>query len=172
MSVDDFLRDLHILEGGYTVDKGGPTEFGITQSTYDDYCSRYGLPSKNVRTLGWSDVRDFYDRGYITPLRLIELPYALAFVLFQWAVDHEGYGNHGQVVRDFQVCCGAEPDGIIGPETIAAANAILPMKLASCVLSRQEAWYKRDSFSHPDDPIRGWIRRIEKTREIVGLPNP
>ncbi len=52
-------------EGGYSnhkEDKGGATNFGVTQRTYDDYCRRNNLTPKNVKDLTKDEtVQIYYD---------------------------------------------------------------------------------------------------------------
>lgn len=169
MTGSDLLKNLAILEGRYTVDDGGPTECGITQSAWNTWCTFAHRAPKSVATLTPQDVSDFYLFGYIGPLLLANLPDGVDFCLFQWAVNHEFFGGTGPAVRDLQICVGASPDRVMGPETVADANAMDRIKLMECLLARQEAWYQADAKTNPDAPLIGWENRIEKVREIVGL---
>ena len=55
MSIENFERALEFVfpsEGGYVnnkYDRGGATNMGITQNTYDAYRQRQGLQSEDVR---------------------------------------------------------------------------------------------------------------------------
>lgn len=170
MTFTQALKGLEELEGGWTVDAGGPTECGITQSAWDQYCSSRNLPGSPVRTLSRSQITDFYWFGYWQPLLCDQLPDGVDFVLFQWAVNHEPAGDRGGSVKSLQVCCGVEPDGVMGQETVVAAR-IFPdsRKLMSCILARQESWYEADARENPDAPLVGWQSRISKTKTILGL---
>lgn len=54
-------------EGGYSNhkdDKGGKTNFGIAQATYDDYCRRHNLPYKSVQYLNKQETIQIYYNDY------------------------------------------------------------------------------------------------------------
>ncbi len=165
--------NLDILEGRFTVDNGGPTESGITQYAWDAYRDASGLPRSPVSSITPDEELAFYETGYWAPLlcdKLEALQEGLGFVLFQWALNHEGEGNHGGAVMSIQICCGVPPDGIMGPETLLAASQIYDKKkLMACILGRQEGWYKEEAAKWADAPLVGWEGRIEKVRQIVKL---
>ncbi|MHB8372208.1 MAG: glycosyl hydrolase 108 family protein [Thermoplasmataceae archaeon] len=165
--------NLDILEGRFTVDNGGPTESGITQSAWDAYCDSKGEVRSPVSSLSPEDELAFYGEGYWNPLmcdKLEALQEGLGFVLFQWALNHEGAGNHGGAVMSLQVCCGIPPDGVMGPTTLLVASQVYDKKkLMACILGRQEGWYKDEAAKCADAPLLGWEGRIKKVRGIVGL---
>lgn len=164
------LRYLGMLEGDYTVDDGGPTLCGVTQTAWDQYCQQKGMTSVPVRTLTNAQVADFYWFSYWKPLCLDEIPDGLDFVVFQWAINHEGAGDAGQAVRDLQICAGANPDGIMGPMTVKCVQTFaFPLKLASCVLDRQEAWYKEAASKNPALPLDGWLNRVRRCRAFLKM---
>ncbi len=170
MNLSEALRNLALLEGRYTVDDGGPTESGITQEAYDQYCTDMGLPSTPVQDLTQIQISNFYQVNYWDPLMCDKLQNGVDFVLFQWALNHEGAGDRGGSVKTIQICSGVVPDGIMGSETVTAANHINSMKLMACMLSRQEAWYRNEHKKDPSMPLDGWLNRIKKVKRIVGLP--
>ena len=170
MTFEKALRGLMILEGGFTVDDGGPTEVGITQSAWDGWCQKIGQPSSPIESLSQEDIQTFYRNAYWTPLLCPQLPDGVDFCLFQWAINHEYFGGDGPAVRDLQMCCGTTPDGCMGPETAGAACGMDRVKLMQCLLGRQEAWYKNDAKVNADAPLVGWENRVDRTRKFVGLP--
>src|SRR5579883_2004486 len=52
---EDFVKDVLMrIEGGYSDDpddRGGATDFGVTQSTYDDYRDHHKLPRQPVKLI-------------------------------------------------------------------------------------------------------------------------
>lgn len=55
------------FEGGYSNDKddrGGATNFGITQSTYNSWCKRNGQAPKDVRNITKDEVKEIYYKDY------------------------------------------------------------------------------------------------------------
>lgn len=54
-------------EGGYSndkVDRGGPSNHGVTQKTYNSWCRRNGLTTKDVKNITEQEVRDIYYNDY------------------------------------------------------------------------------------------------------------
>ena len=167
MTFEEALKGLRYLEGGFVIDDGGPTEAGITQTTYDGFCQQHGLTVTPVNQMTPQLIAEFYRLAYWEPLLCDQLPDKVDFVLFQWAVNHDGPGNAGGAVESIQICSGAEPDGIMGPETVRVANNMDPAKLCSCILSRQDGWYEADSLKNPDAPLRGWRDRVDRVRSFI-----
>lgn len=61
------LQFLFPSEGGYINDKddkGGPTNMGVTQSTYNAYRKRKGLPVKDVKYITKSEAVNLYYEDY------------------------------------------------------------------------------------------------------------
>ena len=173
MDLQTALRNLSLLEGGFTVDNGGATECGITQEAWDAYSDKLGICRSPVRSITPTEEEDFYRESYWGPLlcdQLEALQEGLGFVLFQWALNHEGAGDRGGAVMSLQVCCGIPPDGVMGTETLkAVAQVYDKRRLMACILGRQEGWYQEAATKNPALPLDGWERRVRKTREIVGL---
>lgn len=112
-------------EGGYTDDPGDPgnwtggaigvgsllgTKYGISAAAY---------PTMDIPNLTVAEAQMLYARDYWTPIRGDRLTSALAMVVFDGAVT-SGVAQSGQWL---QVVLGVTMDGVIGPETLAAAGA-------------------------------------------------
>lgn len=69
MTDDDLLDRLIAREGGYVdhpFDKGGPTNFGITQTTLSRWRGRHCTPDE-VKTLSEREAREIYRQWYLAP---------------------------------------------------------------------------------------------------------
>lgn len=70
MSYKNFEKALEFLfpsEGGYNNDKddmGGPTNMGVTQSTYNSYRKKHNLPYKNVINITRGEAKQIYYEDY------------------------------------------------------------------------------------------------------------
>ena len=70
MSKETFKKALNFLypsEGGYSNnknDKGGPTNMGVTQATYNYYCKKHNLPAKNVKYITRDEATKVYYDEY------------------------------------------------------------------------------------------------------------
>lgn len=82
----------HVLtfEGGYSdhpLDKGGATNFGVTQGTYDRWRAAQGLPAQPVKVITRAEVEAIYWANYWLKAGCDQLAPALAFVVFDSAVN-------------------------------------------------------------------------------------
>lgn len=147
-------------EGGYTndpADPGGETIFGISRRAHPEAWAS-GPPSIE-------DARGIYHRVYWEPLSCPELPWPLALVLFDAAVN---CGKHGAVqmlqkaLNDFESA--GRPllavDGILGPRTKASVLA----KQAG-IVARRLIHHRQGHYVHlarhagGKKFLRGWFRR-------------
>lgn len=83
----------HVLnyEGGFVDhprDPGGATNKGITQVTYDSWRRGKGLDPRSVRLIEQLEVEQIYFEQYWLRVGAHQLPPALAFVVFDAAVNH------------------------------------------------------------------------------------
>ncbi len=93
---DTAMKYLLKAEGGYSnnkYDKGGATNFGITQKTYDLYRKKRGLVIQPVINITKQEAYEIYYSEYwvLSGADKIE-NFSLALVLFDSAVNH-GLGN-------------------------------------------------------------------------------
>lgn len=160
---DNFSRCLaYVLksEGGYVnnpADKGGPTNYGITQAVYDEYRKSHGLPLQSVEDISGIEVEAIYLLKYWEPIQGDSLPSGVDYCTFDYAV------NSGIVraVRALQKAVGVDVDGIVGPQTIAAANAAPDVIDAIC--DARLAFLK--GLSNWKVFGRGWSKRVSDVRK-------
>ncbi len=77
-------------EGGFVdnpADRGGPTNQGITQKTYDAYRKQQGLSSQDVRKLSVAERDWIYRRNYWDACKCDSKPPKLAIACFDFAVN-------------------------------------------------------------------------------------
>lgn len=140
-------------------DRGGPTKFGITQSSWDDYrLTRPALPV-SVRDIDRMDAERFYLNEYIKPLEWLEAE-RLHALMVDCAVNH---GKH-RAVSWLQEIVGVKVDGIDGERTIRATKLWSPRELYAALLRRRFNFYAEIASDQlPADPdlpnLRGWISR-------------
>jgi lysozyme family protein len=109
-------------EGGFANhpdDPGGATMRGVTQRTYDAWRKSAGLPSQSVERIGESELQAFYRSGYWDKVCGDDLPPGVDLAVFDLAVN-SGPMRAAKMLQDV---VDAEPDGIIGPATLAAVKA-------------------------------------------------
>lgn len=143
-------------EGGYVFhpeDPGGETKYGISKRAY---------PHVDIARLTLDDARAIYRRDYWEPARCHELPDALALQVFDAAV------NHGvrSAAKMLQSAVGADVDGVIGPQTMAAAWRTNPVRAAIRFnAARLEFYTTLPTFASFG---RGWTRRVAANLREIG----
>lgn len=172
-----FARSLEMLlrhEGGYVdhpLDKGGPTNKGVTKAVYDSYRAAKGLPAGDVRDLKDDELKEIYYEGYWRPARCNEMPSeAMAALMFDAAVNH----GPKRAVRLLQQGAGmpvAKCDGVWGNETkrfVTAAAARAVELVDACLLAR-ERFYREIVRLNPSQAafIKGWMNRVAGLRAYV-----
>lgn len=135
-------------EGGYVNhpdDPGGETNFGISKRSY---------PGEDIAGMTLDRAKVIYFRDYWLKAGCDKLPHPVDFLQFDAAV------NSGVVIANMwlQRAVGTAEDGVLGPITLAAVEALHPYELAARVssirlnfMTRLSTW---SSFG------RGWARRI------------
>lgn len=142
-------------EGGYVnhpKDPGGETRFGITKRSY---------PHLNIRDLTLDDARAIYRRDFWDRLQCDALPLAARFQVFDAAVN-SGPGN---AVRWLQAAAGVAQDGLIGPATRQAVDAMHPAALVARFNAARLLFMT--SLSTWPTFSRGWARRIAANLQEV-----
>lgn len=134
-------------EGGYVNDPhdpGGETNFGISKRRY---------PDEDIKNLTVERAGALYRRDYWDANRCGELPAHMALAVFDAAV------NGGAPIRWLQHAVGASVDGVIGPRTIAAANACRdkPRAVRDMLAARLMRLVSLDGWHRYG---LGWSRRI------------
>ncbi|EIF32518.1 putative secretion activating protein [Burkholderia sp. Ch1-1] len=119
-SFDDAFDALIGNEGGYSnnpADPGGETMWGVTARVAR--ASGYPGPMKDLPR---DTAKAIAKKLYWDPLRLDELDARVAFQIF------DANYNGGHPVIWMQGAAGAKVDGLIGPATIAAVQAVDPLR--------------------------------------------
>ena len=140
-------------------DPGGATMKGVTLATYRKY--KPGATKAQLRAISDADLAMIYRGGYWNLVKGDDLPAGLDLVAFDAAVN----SGPGRGARWLQEALGVNPDGVIGPKTIAAANAAHKDAVIdrACDLRlgflRQLGTWK--TFG------KGWTRRVEDVRDTA-----
>jgi lysozyme family protein len=157
MNFDQAFDILLRHEGGFSdhaADPGGKTRFGITEAVAREVGYR-----GDMRELPLDLAKRIYKDRYWDAVRAEELPEAIRYAVFDAAVN----SGPRQAIRWLQRAVGANDDGIIGPQTLAAVRAADPER----VLRRVLAARLRFMVGLPNWPAfgRGWARRIADLME-------
>lgn len=112
-------------EGGYQClkkDRGnwtsGKVGVGECKGTKYGICAM-SYPTLDIKNLTWDDAKQIYRKDYWYKNKCERLPDALSVALFDYAINSPAK----QAIKDLQICLGVVADGIIGNQTIGAANS-------------------------------------------------
>jgi len=132
---EDFVKDVLMrTEGGYSDDpddRGGATDFGVTQSTYDDYRDHHKLPRQPVKLINELEAWDVYKHFWSMGANALEEWPSMAIQYFDACINC-GPGN---AARLLQQALGLTDDGIFGPYTL---------RIATTSLRRAERWWSEN----------------------------
>ena len=166
------LPHLFRYEGGFVNDSRDPgkaTNMGITHKTLAKWrgVRVSELPVSEVINLTKDEAIAIYKARYWDSVRGDELPPALAFVLFDFAV------NSGPVraVKELQKIIGTTADGIIGGMTIRAAKRFDVATLNEKLNDARIVWMKRSKHRETKQPLwptykNGWTKRVNSVRDF------
>lgn len=139
-------------EGGYVnhpSDPGGETNFGITKST----ARSYGYHG-SMRTIPMTVVEKIYKSQYWDAMSCENFDFALAYQLFDAAVNHGLLNARKILQRTIKV----KDDGIIGAVSLAAIRQLDTADLVQMFNAERISFYTRIS-TFPTFG-RGWMNRM------------
>jgi lysozyme family protein len=152
MNFDDAFHELLGHEGGYIFhpsDPGSETMWGVTAKV-----ARKNGYAGDMRALPLPLAKSIYRRDYWDAVRAEELPEGFRFDVFDAAVN----SGPKQAALWLQRATGAEPDGIIGPRTLAACKdhhpAVISKRITGMRLRFMTDLPTWQAFG------KGWSRRL------------
>jgi lysozyme family protein len=155
-------------EGGFVNhpdDKGGATNWGITQKVYEQFLGRpvsindiKNMPIDNAKSIYKSNYWDAVKGDYIKS-------YAKAFMLFDQAVNR----GPRSAIKQAQRVSGTTPDGAIGPKTLEAINKMPEKSFIDNFITESESFYRGLVASNPSQSVflKGWLNRVESLQDYA-----
>ena len=153
-------------EGGYVndpLDKGGATNFGITQASWDDYNIKLGKPTSSVRGISKDLAIQVYEIRF-DDARIGLLPHELWESVFDFQV-HSGR-NAIKVLQAVVNMPDDEIDGVLGPITAERVMANLEENGADFLRNNYNVHrisYLISICLHNPSQFKyykGWVRRV------------
>jgi len=153
---DKALAAVLVHEGGYVFnpkDPGGETNLGCTKAVWEEHCG-HPVDTKTMKALTPADVAPLYKRKYWDKVQGDELPSGVDYVVFDAAIN----SGPGRAAKWLQACVGVDPDGGIGPKTLAAVRAFNAKALVDDFGKRRLSFM----MDLPTWPTfgKGWSRRV------------
>lgn len=149
-------------EGGFTRNPADPgnwtggkvgrgqlkgTKFGISAAAY---------PHLDIKNLTWGQASEIYYRDFWSPLHAGRLHDGVAYQLLDFAIN----SGIRTAIRAYQRALRVTDDGIFGPQSLAAAEAMSETDQIMLLLAERLDWMA--SLSIWQTFGRGWARRIAK----------
>ena len=160
--MSDFDKAFELLignEGGYVnnqKDPGGETNWGITKTVA--VANGY---AGDMRTMPKETAKGIYKKMYWDRLQCDQLPFVVAFQLFDAGVNH---GN-SQAVKFLQRALSVVDDGVIGAKTIAATNSLDDLQIVMLFNAERIEFYAAlKTFSTFG---KGWVRRVASNLKLA-----
>lgn len=147
-------------EGGYVdhpPDPGGATNMGITHRTLEAWRGK-PVTKQDVRDLTRDEALRIYKAQYWDTVKGDQLPAGLDYAVFDYGVN----SGPARAVKDLQRILGVGVDGIVGAQTLAAANARSATELINALCDRRLAFVR--GLSTFATFGRGWESRIASVR--------
>lgn len=168
--IDSILDGILTREGGYVdnaADRGGPTNYGITQATLSAWLGRPATIAE-VQALDAATAKAIYTKNYYTGPHLDQLPDLIQPVMLDAAVN-SGPGHAVKWLQQVLNDNGHGPltvDGGIGPATIAAANAAVAAMgtgLNRALIEMRRTFLQQLAVNDPSQQQfeKGWMNRCD-----------
>jgi lysozyme family protein len=157
---DTCLKKLLIHEGNFVnhpSDPGGITNLGVTAKVWEEWVG-HPVDEKVMRALTPTDVGPLYKRKYWDKVQGDELPSGVDYVVFDAAIN----SGPGRAAKWLQACVGVEPDGGIGPATLAAVKSQNPKELIENLCDKRLNFLQ--SLSTFATFGKGWERRVNEVK--------
>lgn len=163
---NECLRRVLKHEGGYVndpLDSGGRTNLGVTQRVWEEFVG-HPVSEADMRALTPEKVGKLYKQRYWDRVQADKLPKGVDYVVFDFAVN----AGVGRAVKMLQSAVGSNPDGVIGPRTLASVNAMGAKELVNKYSDERIDFYNGIVARRPDQArfIRGWLNRTEDARKL------
>lgn len=153
-----------VKEGGYVnhpADNGKATNMGVTQKVYNEYLAASGQKPVSVKFITRQQARAIFNVKYWMAIKGDRLPAGWDQAIADMAFN----SGPGRAVKLAQLTLGLDdPDGVVGPITIAAIQKAGVEKLNE-YMDRRLAYLK----TLEDWPVfgKGWAARVAEVKGVV-----
>lgn len=164
------LKPVLGIEGGVSNDpddRGGLTNAGVTQRTYDAWRASHHLPQQPVTMISMVEVQQLYWEDYWGAAQCDRFPAPIDTIIFDMAVN----SGPKQALMTLQGTMNIAKDGVVGPKTMAAVASYQPLTLADQYLDARERFYYDICARDPSQKkfLSGWINRINSLGSQLGV---
>ena len=161
MTIEDVIAEVIRREGGYVdhlSDRGGPTKYGVTLETLAAWRGQ-PVTAREVRALTKGEAQALYRREYLERPGFDRITDPTLQTLL---VDYAVHSGPRRAIQALQRVVGTSPDGVLGPQTLAALDRLGPELARRGVLKLRGEWIANILQHQPDQRVfaAGWLRRL------------
>ena len=161
MTTADIIDAILKREGGYTdhpVDRGGPTNWGVTLDTLEHYRGSM-VTAQDVRDMTETEARAIYEKLYVIEPGFVLIPDDRLRVLI---VDIGVNMGTGTATKMLQKSLEVPVDGILGPKTLAALDDTNVQRVYLGVCAERVRKYGRIISADHSQAVfaAGWMNRV------------
>lgn len=154
-------------EGGFAdhpEDPGGATMRGVTKATYEKWLGRE-VTIAELKAIPFQHIGEIYLEDYWLAVTGDELPRGIDAAVFDFAVN----SGKTRATKYIQHLAGATKDGVIGPKSLAAIEALVDKDGAKAVIGRYID--ERRSFLRGLRTFKtfgkGWMARCQRLEDFA-----
>lgn len=174
---DAALEEVLRYEGGFTnhpLDKGGPTNLGITLGNLKDFHDEYdygdldGDGDIDIQDIILMDTKEeaapIYKKYYWDRMSLDSYPARIDFLMFDFGVN-SGPRNAGKILQralNRQADEVLLVDGAVGPKTLMYLDLANLDTLIADMLMERDRFYRQIVENNPSQAafLKGWLNRL------------
>jgi lysozyme family protein len=155
-------------EGGFSnhpADKGGPTNWGITQKRYSEFLGR-SASAQDVKNMPRDHALKIYEKHYWNPLNLEKVSIQeVATCIFDMGV----LCGTGTSAKRAQAVVGVIQDGKIGPKTLDAINECNPKFFIEDFADLSKQYFQSivNRNSSQKAFLKGWLARAQRLKALA-----
>ncbi|MGL5356059.1 MAG: glycoside hydrolase family 108 protein [Cetobacterium sp.] len=153
---DDPQDRANWTSGTCGVGKCNGTKYGLSAMTY---------PTLDIRNITLNQAKDIYKRDWWDKLGMGRYPTALSYQMFDAAINH----GSGRAIQFLQKAVGTKADGIIGPKTLTAMDALDKNDLLILFLAERLQYFTE--VKTWKTYCTGWTRRVVQNLRYAAEDN-
>lgn len=158
-------------EAGFVVDNGGPTNFGITLPTLEEYRGK-PVTQDDLQKIARPEVESVYKKLYWDKMQLSALvQQSVATMLFDAGVNRSTRVAimYAQRIVNKTLNAGLDVDGVMGPLTLVAINSCAPGVFIKNFVDLEHAGNLAIVDHKPDlaKYLKGWDNRAQRLLTLI-----
>lgn len=168
MDYRDAIDKVLIHEGGFVnhpADKGGATNFGITQKVYEEFKGRT-VSLQEMKLMPKADAYAIYKAKYWDKIQGDKIRlFSMAFAIFDQAVNR----GPSAAIKQAQKVLRTLETGKMDDVTISRLNTYNERDFLNAYLAASAAVYRSIASNNPSQSVflQGWLNRVDSLKKFT-----